>query len=200
MRAVRVSVRRGQPLKLSMRDCHLEHSPPPPAAEPEDDVHGGGVKREMLKGSDKKMTPYDADNPGGSWRLDLSEPYWRAVAYELMEKAWAEEDENWHNEKMNGRPIDLPEPAEGEEWTHEDYTLPMQGVLSFTYVQTQRMPRLKDVLPGGMLEVLLQMMTDVWLTDDGVRKLLTCALAEFYVTAWQASHLSAPFFRGHLSR
>ena len=36
------------------------------------------------------------------------------MAYELLEKAWVEEEENWYGETMDGKAFSLPEPDAGE--------------------------------------------------------------------------------------
>ena len=52
-----------------------------------------------------------ADCAGGEWACDLADHYQRMVAWELVELAWEQHGENWQNEKLDGKPYDLPEPV-----------------------------------------------------------------------------------------
>ena len=60
------------------------------------------------------------------------------------------------NEKLDGKPFDLPEPPEDELWGREEFSLPEEGTLDVTYRTTRRVPRMEHVLYHGMFEVLMR--------------------------------------------
>ena len=45
----------------------------------------------------------------GSYELDLAVPFDRATAWVLVDLAWSEPGNNWVDEKLDGKPFDLPE-------------------------------------------------------------------------------------------
>ena len=53
---------------------------------------------------------FDPQEAGGMHRCDLTDPYQRAVAWELVELAWAEDGENWQDESIDGAAFELREP------------------------------------------------------------------------------------------
>eukprot|EP01047_Picozoa_sp_COSAG01_P053694 COSAG01_NODE_5783_length_4035_cov_4.057673_1_plen_911_part_10 len=133
---------------------------------------------------------FDPQEAGGYHELDLSDPYQRTVAWELVELAWDEDGENWFGETLNGEAYDLPEPPDGEIWTRDTFNLPKSGILRLTYMKTMRMPRYKDVIENGMLQRLLINMTHKTVTDGGLR-LLKLSASEFYFTASMVGDLIA---------
>jgi hypothetical protein len=133
---------------------------------------------------------FDPQEAGGYHELDLSDPYQRTVAWELVELAWDEDGENWFGETLNGEAYDLPEPPDGEIWTRDTFDLPKRGILRLTYMKTMRTPRYKDVIENGMLQRLLINMTHKTITDGGLR-LLKLSASEFYFTASMVGDLTA---------
>jgi hypothetical protein len=132
---------------------------------------------------------FDPANPGGDHSCDLSDPYERAKAWELVELAWNEDGENWSNETIDGKPFELAEPKVGEVWGREDYQLPSEGILHVTYLMTPKVPRFTDVVDDEMFEKLCGLMIDPMLTDCGT-KLTELAAVDFFFTAEQAASLA----------
>ena len=124
---------------------------------------------------------FDPQEPGGNWTCDLTDPYDRAVAWELVELAWTEQGENWLNETLDGKPYNLPEPEQDETWTRQDFQLPHEGVLSVQYVVTAKVPRFSNCIDEEMFEVLTAMMYRSP-SDHGLR-IVKLAACEFYFTA-----------------
>jgi hypothetical protein len=135
---------------------------------------------------------FDPSEPAGSWRCDLGDPYERAVANELVELAWAEEDENWENETLNGAKYNLPEPPPGVMWTRGHFSLPEEGILKLNYAATPRQPRMKNVLGADFLATFTGMMDDRNLVDQGLG-LLKVACGAFYFSAHQVGNLVRRF-------
>jgi hypothetical protein len=139
---------------------------------------------------------FDPLEPGGDYigdnSLDLSDPYKRVIANELVELAWNEDGENWDNELLDGKPFELPEPGPGEVWTRENYTLPEEGVLSLTYVPTKRVPRMEDVLNPELFDKLKAMMREKSVVDQGI-SLLKLAASEFFFVSRQVAELIGMF-------
>ena len=141
-----------------------------------------GAKRQILM-FDRNQPLFDPANAGGFHKCNLADPYDRMVAWELVDLAWAEEGENWSDEKVDGGVFELDEPGLGEIWTRTEHpVLPDVGELSLKYQNTPRVPRFKDVLEPAMLIRLLEMMTAKEVTDNGVG-LLRLAACEFWFTA-----------------
>ena len=97
---------------------------------------------------------FDRDEPGGTWVCDLSLPYERMVANELVDLAWVEEGENWKDETMDGKSFELPEPPPGETWTRDDYRLPEAGIMQVTYMSTKRVAKLSDAMNDSIFDAL----------------------------------------------
>ena len=141
-------------------------------------------------------TIFDPATPGGTYECDLTKPYDRAVAWELVELAWKEEGENWENETIDNQPFDLPEPEEGEVWGRNSsfgpgcwYQLPAEGVLRVTYRQTPKVPRFSDCIDSEMVDKLIELMSDKLINDHGTM-LVTLAALDFYFTAKIACSLT----------
>lgn len=139
---------------------------------------------------------FDPANPGGDYECDLTNPYDRAVAWELVELAWKEEGENWEDERIDNQPFDLPEPEEGEVWGRDPsfgpgcwYQLPAEGVLKVTYLQTPKVPRFEDCIDNEMVDKLIDLMSDKLINDHGTM-LVTLASYDFYFTAQIACTLT----------
>ena len=139
---------------------------------------------------------FDPATPGGTYECDLTKPYDRAVAWELVELAWNEEGENWDNETIDNQPFDLPEPEEGEVWGRDEsfgpgcwYQLPAEGVLRLTYLQTPKVPRFSDCIDREMVDKLIELMSDKLINDHGTM-LVTLAALDFYFTAKIACSLA----------
>jgi hypothetical protein len=101
--------------------------------------------------TDKILSPngveqFDREEPGGTWACDLSVPYERMVANELVDLAWVEDGENWVDETMDGKDFELPEPPPGEIWTRDDYKLPEEGIMQVTYLSSKRAPKPSDAM------------------------------------------------------
>eukprot|EP01052_Picozoa_sp_SAG31_P016468 SAG31_NODE_1093_length_9952_cov_16.099056_3_plen_106_part_00 len=54
--------------------------------------------------------------------------------------------QNWHSEKLDGNPFELPEPGEGELWNRDNFDLPRYGVLELGYISTRKPPRIQDAI------------------------------------------------------
>ena len=61
---------------------------------------------------DESLDLFDPSDPGGVWDNDLSDPYARTRANELVELAWTQPGENWKDETLDGKPFELTEPPE----------------------------------------------------------------------------------------
>lgn len=108
---------------------------------------------------DKILSPnnveqFDRGEPGGTWVCDLSMPYERMVANELVDLAWVEDGENWKDETMDGKDFELPEPPPGEIWTRDDYKLPEQGIMEVTYLSSKRAPKPSDAMDDPTFNAL----------------------------------------------
>ena len=101
----------------------------------------------------------DRQRPGGVWVCDLSKPFHRATAWELVNLAWTQPGQNWQEETLDGKPWNLDEPGPGEVWSREDYNLPTSGILKVKYVATPRVPRLSDVVTQEMAHRILRHMS-----------------------------------------
>ena len=139
---------------------------------------------------------FDPANPGGYYECDLTNPYERAVAWELVELAWKEEGENWDGETIDNQPFDLLEPEVGEVWGRDPsfgpgkwYQLPAEGVLRVTYIQTPKVPRFADCIDAEMVDKLIELMSDKLINDNGTM-LVNLASFDFYFTAQIACTLT----------
>ena len=99
---------------------------------------------------------FDPNEPGGVWECDLSNPYERVVANELVELAWSQPGENWQNETLDDKPFELREPGEHEVLTREQYKLPEEGLMSITYIQSAVMVTPPDLRRQGFALRLLE--------------------------------------------
>jgi hypothetical protein len=151
--------------------------------DPNDERDVPDHEKKKLRVQDKNQPLFEPSAPAGYHRCDLEDPYERMVAWELVELAWADEGENLEDEQIDGSPFELDEPGPGEVWTRADHpTLPDSGVLTLMYKDTPNTPRFHDVIEPGMLTLVLNMMTDKEVTDNGM-SLLRLAAREFYFTA-----------------
>lgn len=147
-----------------------------------------GTTRKLLQ-LDSQQPLFDPADAGGHHKCELSDPYERMVAWELVELAWTEDGQNWTEELWNGDKFDLDEPESGEIWQRREHqVLPEVGLLELQYTNTPRVPRFKDVLEPQMLIRLLQLMAAKEVTDHGMA-LLQLATQEFWFTAEYASLL-----------
>jgi Ran GTPase-activating protein (RanGAP) involved in mRNA processing and transport len=124
---------------------------------------------------------FDPTNAAGHYSLDLDDPYERMVAWELVELAWEEKDENWENEMLDGQPYDLEEPGPGEIWSRDDFQLPDTGILTLVYHSSTRVKRFSDVMDIEMLYRLIDMMSGM--QSEKAMNLLRLAGMEFWFTA-----------------
>ena len=115
-------------------------------------------------------------------------PFDRATAWVLVGLAWSEPGNNWSDEKLDGKPFDLPEPRENEYWTRADYDLPHEGVLSVTYIATPRIPRLSDTVSHLFVERVIKLISDVQRTKNRLA-ILKAFCREFFVSAEMAGRL-----------
>ena len=139
-----------------------------------------------------RKRPNDANRPGGVWVCDLSEPFDRATAWELIDLAWTQPGQNWDDETLDGKPFDLPEPGENEVWTRDDYELPKEGELCVKYIASPRIPRLDDVASEELYFRLCHHIDKSAGQTAGL-EILESACEEFYFTASQAGLFLALF-------
>lgn len=104
--------------------------------------------------SPNNVEKFDRGEPGGTWTCDVSKPYERMVANELVDLAWVEDGENWMDETMDGKDFELPEPPPGEIWTRDDYKLPEEGIMQVTYLSSKRAPKPSDAMDGPTFTAL----------------------------------------------
>jgi hypothetical protein len=132
-----------------------------------------------------RKRPSDSNRPGGVWVCDLSKPFERATAWELVDLAWTQPGENWAEETLDGKPFDLNEPGEDEVWTRDDCQLPKEGVLRVKYIASPRIPRLEDVVSEELYFRLVHHIERSAGQTAGL-EILDCACEEFYFTSSQA--------------
>ena len=158
----------------------------------EKDIQMFGCNYDLQEASEDLFDPAepgsscDVCKGGGTYELDLEDPYQRMVAWELVELAWADEGENWADETLDGGHFDLDEPEPGETWTRADWQLPGDGILRLTYRDTPDIKRFTDVVEAEMMYQLLDLMQHKMVTDYGLR-LLKLASQEFWLTAEYAA-------------
>jgi hypothetical protein len=135
---------------------------------------------------------FDPNEPGGVWECDLSNPYERVVANELVELAWSQPGENWQNETLDDKPFELREPGEHEVLTREQYKLPEEGLMSITYIQSAVMPKMTDVVSAALFYELVRLMSDKMLVDKGMA-LVRLAAQEYFFTSEYTATLVCKF-------
>ena len=132
---------------------------------------------------------FDPKHAGGPWECDLSDPYMRMVAWELVELAWAEEGENWCDETLDGKPFELAEPGPGVLWTRQEFALPSTGVLRLVYHSTLRAPRVADIVESAVVEQLVVMVGAALHDGTDPLVLVRMAAVDFYFAAAHAEVL-----------
>lgn len=164
-----------------------------------------GIKRTMLFEScnfaykDTSSQLFDPAEAAGTWECSLDDPYQRTVANELVELAWTQPGENWKDEKLDGKPYELVEPALGQVLTRDDFKLPEEGVLSVTYVPTERISRRSDVLSAATFFELVRLINTAKNEPDRVA-LIKLASDEFFFTAENTATLMTMFPGGGMLR
>ena len=140
--------------------------------------------------TDEKQKFLDRRRPGGVWECDLSKPFERATAWELVDLAWTQPGQNWEDETLDGKPFDLPEPGEKEVWTRDDYSLPKEGVLKVKYIASPRVPRLDDAVSEELCDRIVRHISNS--VGEGLT-IMESACGEFFFTAAQAGFMLALF-------
>lgn len=131
---------------------------------------------------------FDPCKPGGSWLCRLNNPYERAVANELVALAWAEDGENWQDEKLDGSPFEVPEPPDGSSWERANprsFRLPEDAELQVMYRCTRLPPTLDDALHPEMMRALVSLLRETIMVQGPEAALAVLQLAEYelYFTA-----------------
>jgi len=135
--------------------------------------------------AEKKL--FDPARPGGTYNLNLHDPYQRMVAWELVELAWKEDGENWEDERMvnPSEPFNLDEPPSDVIWTRDDFPElgnRHEGTLHLVYKVKPQIVRFKHVLSPPMMQSIIALMRNPMNVDGGLG-ILKLAAIEFYFSA-----------------